>query len=328
MTAAVAVTDRANGSVCTCSEDRAGALLRLGVRLTVGLLAVVAAVSSFGHMNELALRHGQTGWQSLVFPVCVDGVELVATLVLLLEHRQRGKATSLLAWFALAVGTAASVGANIAVGPPDLIGRAISGWPAVALIVSLKLLTMAVTMKPAVSPTCPAHAAGAVNARTDDSDRNLAGPLPMPVVSATPVGRPPAAADASSAGALLNGHAHPAASTPDDAPHQPAGDAGDRLVEAEAIPGDQGIGGGDLGEAPEERAGAGDAEDPLLTASRAIRDRLDGAGERLNRQKLLQLLRADGFTVSNERAGDILRALRVEQTHARKPSAAASDLDQ
>jgi len=45
-----------------------------------------------------------------------------------------------LPWVALGVGTAASLAANVAVGGHDLIGRALAGWPAVALLVSIKLL--------------------------------------------------------------------------------------------------------------------------------------------------------------------------------------------
>jgi len=67
--------------------------------------------------------------------------QIVASLVLLAEHRERGRASSVLPWLALAAGTAASIAANLAVGPPDVVGRAVSGWPAVALLVALKLLT-------------------------------------------------------------------------------------------------------------------------------------------------------------------------------------------
>ncbi len=46
----------------------------------------------------------------------------------------------MLPWVALGVGTAASLAANVAVGGHDMIGRALAGWPAVALLVSIKLL--------------------------------------------------------------------------------------------------------------------------------------------------------------------------------------------
>jgi hypothetical protein len=37
------------------------------------------------------------------------------------------------------VGTAASLAANVAVGGHDVAGRALAGWPAVSLLVSVKL---------------------------------------------------------------------------------------------------------------------------------------------------------------------------------------------
>ncbi len=45
-----------------------------------------------------------------------------------------------LPWVALTAGTFASLAANVAVGGSDLIGRAVAGWPALALLVAIKLL--------------------------------------------------------------------------------------------------------------------------------------------------------------------------------------------
>jgi hypothetical protein len=43
-------------------------------------------------------------------------------------------------WVALVVGTAASLAANVAVGGAGPIGKALAGWPAVSMLVSIKLL--------------------------------------------------------------------------------------------------------------------------------------------------------------------------------------------
>jgi hypothetical protein len=69
----------------------------------------------------------------------VDGIEVVASLVLL-AHRRAGTRAGWLPWAALAAGTAASVAANVAVGASDPVGRLVAGWPAVALLVAIKLL--------------------------------------------------------------------------------------------------------------------------------------------------------------------------------------------
>src|SRR5205814_3283956 len=56
---------------------------------TVVGLAGVAGAISYSHMAELARIHGEIGWRSQAFPVSVDGIEVVASLVLL-AHRRAG----------------------------------------------------------------------------------------------------------------------------------------------------------------------------------------------------------------------------------------------
>jgi hypothetical protein len=106
---------------------------------TVVALAGVAGAISYSHMAELARIHGEVGWRSHAFPVSVDGIEVVASLVLL-AHRRAGMRAGWLPWAALVAGTAASVAANVAVGASDPVGRLVAGWPAVALLVAIKLL--------------------------------------------------------------------------------------------------------------------------------------------------------------------------------------------
>src|SRR6185503_9297287 len=106
---------------------------------TVALLAGVAGAISYSHMAELARLHGEVGWRAHAFPVSVDGIEVVASLVLL-AHRRAGTRAGWLPWVALAAGTAASVAANVAVGASDPVGRLVAGWPAVALLVAIKLM--------------------------------------------------------------------------------------------------------------------------------------------------------------------------------------------
>ncbi len=38
------------------------------------LLAGIAAVVSYSHMYELALRHGEPEWRAALFPLSVDGM--------------------------------------------------------------------------------------------------------------------------------------------------------------------------------------------------------------------------------------------------------------
>ena len=90
-------------------------------------------------MTELAHLHGEQGWRTHMFPLSVDGIEVVASLVLLADKRA-SRRSGLLPWAALIAGTTASFAANVAVGGIDIIGRAVSGWPAFALLIAVKLL--------------------------------------------------------------------------------------------------------------------------------------------------------------------------------------------
>ena len=114
-------------------------LTRVATGLTVAALAGVAGAISFSHMSQLALQHDQLGWKSTAFPISVDGLELVSSLYILAQRRA-GRGAGALPWVALLVGTAASLAANVAVGGHDPVGRALAGWPAISLLVSIKLL--------------------------------------------------------------------------------------------------------------------------------------------------------------------------------------------
>ena len=148
--------------------------------LAVVALAVIAGMVSFTHMRVLAAGHGEGGWQAFTFPMSVDGVEIVASLVLLSDRRLERR-SSVLVWVSLAVGTGASMAANVAVAIPDLIGRVISGWPAVALLIAIKLLSGLIS-----HPT-PTPAADRRQRRGPTTDRRSAD---RPAASAsTPVRR-------------------------------------------------------------------------------------------------------------------------------------------
>ncbi|MEU6720735.1 DUF2637 domain-containing protein [Nonomuraea sp. NPDC046802] len=103
------------------------------------LLAGIAAVVSFRHMHELCLRHGEDHLAAVLIPLAVDGAIVVASMSILLANRY-GSRGGFLAWAMLLVGSLASLGANIAVAEPSVIGRIIAAWPSVALIGSYELL--------------------------------------------------------------------------------------------------------------------------------------------------------------------------------------------
>lgn len=84
--------------------------------------------------------HGDASWHAHAFPLSVDGVEIVASLVLLADRRT-GCKSGWLPWAGLTVGTAASLCANIATAHHGMVSRVIAGWPAVALLIAVKLLS-------------------------------------------------------------------------------------------------------------------------------------------------------------------------------------------
>jgi hypothetical protein len=102
-------------------------------------LAGIAAVVSFRHMHELCLRHGEDHLAAVLIPLAVDGTIVVASMPILLANRY-GSRGGALAWVLLIVGSLASLGANIAVAEPSVIGRIIAAWPSAALIGSYELL--------------------------------------------------------------------------------------------------------------------------------------------------------------------------------------------
>lgn len=103
------------------------------------VLAAIAAVVSFRHMHALCLRHGEDHLAAVLIPLAVDGAIVVASMSILLANRF-GCRGGLLARTMLLVGSLASLGANIAVAEPSLIGRIIAAWPSAALIGSYELL--------------------------------------------------------------------------------------------------------------------------------------------------------------------------------------------
>jgi hypothetical protein len=62
-------------------------LIRVDAGSTVVALAGIAGAISYSHMRTLAEQHGEVGWRARAFPLPVDGIELVASLLLLADQR-------------------------------------------------------------------------------------------------------------------------------------------------------------------------------------------------------------------------------------------------
>jgi Protein of unknown function (DUF2637) len=102
----------------------------------VALLALIAATVSYLHMHLLAELHGQPGWVAALTPLSVDGMIVAASTTLLADSRSGGRG-GVLPWALLAVGSVASLAANVAVAQPTATGRVIAAWPTGPVTVSL-----------------------------------------------------------------------------------------------------------------------------------------------------------------------------------------------
>jgi hypothetical protein len=100
---------------------------------------LLAAVVSYRHMYELALAYGESPWTAALVPLSVDGMIVASSMSLLLRSRA-GSFGGWLPWLLLAVGSLASLGANVAAAEPTLIGRLIAAWPSFALIGAYEML--------------------------------------------------------------------------------------------------------------------------------------------------------------------------------------------
>lgn len=102
-------------------------------KVVVLIVALVAALGSYGHMRHVALMAGEAEWFTWLFPLTVDGLALAA-----LRRGEQGRA-----WLALAivVGVVANVGAYY----PDAVtvaAPAVFAWPPLALYGTHRLLRM------------------------------------------------------------------------------------------------------------------------------------------------------------------------------------------
>ncbi|MFY1673165.1 DUF2637 domain-containing protein [Plantactinospora sp. WMMB334] len=257
-------------------RTRTDRLLMALTGLCVAGLAIVAGAISFAHMVELAQRHDQTGWKAYAFPVSVDGLEIVASLYLVAQRRA-GRPTGWVPWVALVVGTLASLAANVAVGGHDPIGKALAGWPALSMLVSVKLLfsmidhgdldqrTIRDDQRPAddrssISGTAPDD--GASSGLAADGRTGNSGPVGI-------------------RGTDHNGGPPPRRST-------------DRLDSTVTV---------------EVRSVA-----HLIPAARAARAALTKSGRSLSRDALADVMRDDGHGVSNARASLLLKVLKAEES--------------
>jgi hypothetical protein len=102
------------------------------------VVAVIAAVVSYSHMQQLA-DHAGEAWRSWLIPLSIDGLVVAASMVLV-TARRTGVGGGVLAWGALGTGVVASLAANMADARAQVTAVLVAGWPAVAFAVAFELL--------------------------------------------------------------------------------------------------------------------------------------------------------------------------------------------
>lgn len=113
---------------------------RLMRNVSAGVVAGIAAWSSYRHMVTVALSVGEQPEIAWVLPLSVDGMLVVAS-VAMVDDRRSGRAVRWSARVAFGVGVLASIAANIAAAHPTLGARIVSAWPALALLLTVELLS-------------------------------------------------------------------------------------------------------------------------------------------------------------------------------------------
>jgi Protein of unknown function (DUF2637) len=264
---------------------RADGVIRAAAGVTVVGLAGVAGAISYSHMRALAAAHGEAGWQAHTFPLSVDGIEIVASLVLLADRRA-GRASGWLPWAALVAGTTASLAANVAAADADVIGRVVAGWPAFALLVAVKLCSRLLEPRSGGDgrPVLTVGDRGGADARPPVGGKGTA---------AVAGGGPVAGRDARR---HVPGHAS-------------GGDGGDAAAVSTGPPSPPTVGDGT------DVAG-------LLPAARAAAGRVVARDGTLTRDGLAAQLRLDGHPVRNATVSHLLTALRRDPAAGPVPAPA------
>src|SRR5216683_1443072 len=146
---------------------------------TVLLVAAIAAVVSFVHIEHLAVTHGQTQLAAWLLPVSVDGTVAAASLSMLWAARS-GLSTPWLARCMLTLGVLATLGANIGYGAPyGWSGELLSGWPAVAFVGSVEMV-LSMVRRARTAPatdTAVSEVAAGLNGHADRAAELLAADL-------------------------------------------------------------------------------------------------------------------------------------------------------
>lgn len=141
----------------------------------VSLLALVAGAVSYRHSLQVVSQHGEAGLVGYAYPLTIDGLIYVSSMVLL-DRARRGYGGHPLAYSALVLGIAATLAANIAAGLSyGVVGAIVAAWPAPALVISYELLMLVI--RSGAAPDAAGTAGSEVPAWVAEAHAEFAGEL-------------------------------------------------------------------------------------------------------------------------------------------------------
>lgn len=122
------------------TEKRPFSWSRFAKNTAAGIVASIAGYASYWHQVAVAAQAGERTELAHVIPLSVDGVLVVASIVMV-DSRREGRKPSWQTKLGFVTGIAASVGANVMSAHPTLLGRAVAAWPAVGLLLVVEMLS-------------------------------------------------------------------------------------------------------------------------------------------------------------------------------------------
>ena len=164
--------------------------IRAARNLSAAAVATIAAWSSYYHMVHVALHYGERPEVAYGLPFSVDGMLVVATIVMV-DDKRRTHRVRPMARLAFTAGVTASIAANIAAAHPSIGARIIDAWPALALLLVVEMLAR----PPAAADTqtqhrsteqLPAEVVHAVSAAAAEPPRAVTTPADTPAAASSP----------------------------------------------------------------------------------------------------------------------------------------------
>ena len=144
--------------------------LSFATGVAVLVVAAIAAVVSFVHIEHLAISHGQSQLAGVLLPLSIDGTVAAASLVML-RAALGGLPTPALAQFMLGLSVMATLLANVGYGLPfGMTGALISGWPAIAFVGSVEMV-IGMIRRTRPEEEAEMGAVAAAEARATDAER-------------------------------------------------------------------------------------------------------------------------------------------------------------